>query len=68
MEGAHGAWFITSFWDQPEKTIAAEIAVGSAVGRAARQCGVAHLIYSSLESPAAMGAGFAFPTFDAKVC
>ena len=31
MAGAYGAWFITSFWDQPEKTTAAEIAVGQAV-------------------------------------
>lgn len=67
MTGSYGAFFITSFWDQPEKTIAAEIAVGEAVGRAAKQCGVQHLIFSTLESPAAMGAGFEFPTFDAKV-
>lgn len=67
LQGAYGCFFLTSFWDQREHTITAEIAVGEAVGRACKASNVQHVIYSSLESPAAMGAGFAFPTFDGKV-
>lgn len=66
MKGAHGAWFITSFWDSGEGTVAAEVQLGKNVAEAASRAGVEHLVYSTLESPA-VSVGQHFPTFDAKV-
>ncbi len=66
MEGAHGAWFITSFWDSGEGTVEAEVQLGRNVAEAASRTNVEHLVYSTLESPAA-SVGQHFPTFDAKV-
>lgn len=67
LRGAYGAWFITSFWDAGKGTVEAEVELGRNVAAAAANNGVKHLMYSTLESPAVMGAGFAFPTFDAKI-
>src|SRR3989338_9617569 len=66
MAGCHGAFFITSFWDSGKGTVEAEVALGYNVACAAKKCGVQHLVYSTLESPA-VSAGQSFPTFDAKV-
>jgi uncharacterized protein YbjT (DUF2867 family) len=66
MEGVHGAWFITSFWDSGEGTVEAEVQLGRNVAEAASRSRVKHLVYSTLESPAA-SVGQHFPTFDAKV-
>jgi uncharacterized protein YbjT (DUF2867 family) len=66
LEGAHGAWFVTSFWDSGELTVEAEVRLGRNVAEAASKSRVEHLVYSSLESPAA-SVGQHFPTFDAKV-
>ena len=66
MTGAYGAWFITSFWDSGVGTVEAEVADGQRVAEAAKACGVQHLVYSTLESPATTF-GDSFPTFDAKI-
>lgn len=66
LEGAHGAWFITSFWDSGAGTVEAEVRLGRNVAEAASSSRLEHLVYSTLESPAA-SVGQHFPTFDAKV-
>lgn len=66
LEGAYGAWFITSFWDSGVGTVEAEAELGRNVALAAKSQRVQHLIYSTLESPATQ-CGLSFPTFDAKV-
>ena len=66
MEGAYGAWFITSFWDSGVGTVEAEVADGRRVAQAAKKAKIQHLMYSTLESPATTF-GDSFPTFDAKI-
>ena len=66
LDGAHGAWFITSFWDSGIGTVEAEVTDGRSVAEAAKKCNVKHLVYSTLESPATTF-GDSFPTFDAKI-
>ena len=47
FEGAHGAFCVTFFWEHfsPEK----ELAQASAMARAAKQAGLEHVIWSTLE-------------------
>lgn len=47
FKGAHGAYCVTAFWEHfsPEK----EMAQAAAMARAARQAGVRHVIWSTLE-------------------
>ena len=73
--GAHGAFCVTNFWEHfsPEK----ELAQAAALARAAREAGVAHVIWSTLEDtrrfvpldddrmPTLMGR-YKVPHFDAK--
>ena len=66
LEGAYGAWFITSFWDSGIGTVEAEVQDGRNVAEAAKRNNIQHLIYSTLESPATTF-GDSFPTFDAKI-
>jgi len=66
LEGAYGTWFITSFWDSGKGTVPAEVELGRNVAQAAKENDVRHIVYSTLESPAAIS-GEHFPTFDAKV-
>jgi uncharacterized protein YbjT (DUF2867 family) len=53
LKGAHGAWFITTFWEV--KDSAKEIAQGAAVAKAAKEVGLNHLVFSSLDSPKKVG-------------
>ena len=73
--GAHGAFCVTNFWEHfsPEK----ELAQAGALARAAREAGVAHVVWSTLEDtrrfvpldddrmPTLMGR-YKVPHFDAK--
>lgn len=73
--GAHGAYCVTNFWEHfsPEK----ELAQAAALARAAREAGVAHVVWSTLEDtrrfvpldddrmPTLMGC-YKVPHFDAK--
>jgi uncharacterized protein YbjT (DUF2867 family) len=73
--GAHGAFCVTNFWEHfsPEK----ELAQAAALARAAREAGVAHVVWSTLEDtrrfvpldddrmPTLMGC-YKVPHFDAK--
>jgi len=75
FKGAHGAYCVTAFWEHfsPEK----EQAQAAAMARAARQAGVRHVIWSTLEDtrrwvpladkrmPTLMGK-YKVPHFDAK--
>jgi uncharacterized protein YbjT (DUF2867 family) len=75
LEGAHGAFFVTNFWEHfsPEK----EYAQAGNLARAARKAGVRHVIWSTLEDtrrwvpldddrmPTLMGS-YKVPHFDAK--
>ena len=75
FEGAHGAFCVTFFWDHmsPEK----ELAEAGSMAEAAKQAGVAHVIWSTLEDtrrfvpldddrmPTLMGK-YKVPHFDAK--
>ena len=75
FEGAHGAYCVTFFWDHlsPEK----EYAQAGAMAEAAKQAGVAHVVWSTLEDtrkqvpldddrmPTLMGK-YKVPHFDAK--
>lgn len=75
FEGAHGAYCVTFFWDHfsPEK----ELAEAAALASAARQAGLGHVIWSTLEDtrplvplsdprmPTLMGK-YKVPHFDAK--
>ena len=47
LAGAHGAYFVTFFWDHfsPEK----ELAEAAALAQAARKAGLGHVIWSTLE-------------------
>jgi len=53
LTGAHGAWFITTFWEV--KDPAKEIAQGAAVAKASKEVGLKHLVFSSLDSPKKFG-------------
>lgn len=66
LQGAYGLWFITSFWDSRKGTVEAEVALGRNVAAAAKEAGIKHLVYSTLESPAT-ASGLSFPVFDAKI-
>ena len=75
LEGAHGAYFVTNFWEHfsPEK----ETAQIANLARAAKRAGVRHVIWSTLEDtrewvpldddrmPTLMGS-YKVPHFDAK--
>jgi len=75
LEGAHGAYFVTNFWEHfsPEK----ETAQAGNLARAAKQAGVNHVIWSTLDDtrkwvpldddrmPTLMGK-YKVPHFDAK--
>ena len=75
LEGAHGAYFVTNFWEHfsPDK----EQAQAAALARAAKAAGVAHAVWSTLEDsrnfvpltdermPTLMG-HYKVPHFDAK--
>ena len=75
LEGAHGAYFVTNFWEHfsPDK----EQAQAAALARAAKAAGVAHAVWSTLEDsrnfipladermPTLM-ARYKVPHFDAK--
>jgi uncharacterized protein YbjT (DUF2867 family) len=75
LEGAHGAFFVTNFWEHfsPER----EQAQAAAMARAAKAAGVAHVVWSTLEDsrrfiplddprmPTLMGR-YKVPHFDAK--
>jgi uncharacterized protein YbjT (DUF2867 family) len=75
LEGAHGAFFVTNFWEHfsPEK----EYAQAGNLARAAKKAGVRHVIWSTLEDtrrwvpldddrmPTLMGS-YKVPHFDAK--
>jgi len=64
MTGAHGAWFITTFWEKMDPKY--EIGQGINVAKAAKEVGLQHLVFSSLESPKTYGATFDLPPFDDK--
>jgi uncharacterized protein YbjT (DUF2867 family) len=75
LEGAHGGFFVTNFWEHfsPER----EIAQAGNLARAAKRAGLAHVIWSTLEDtrrlvpldddrmPTLMGR-YKVPHFDAK--
>ncbi len=75
LQGAHGAYFVTNFWEHfsPDK----EKAQAAAMARAAKTAGIAHAIWSTLEDsrrfipladermPTLMGL-YKVPHFDAK--
>jgi uncharacterized protein YbjT (DUF2867 family) len=75
LDGAHGAYFVTNFWEHfsPDK----EQAQAAALARAAKAAGIAHAVWSTLEDsrnfialadermPTLMGR-YKVPHFDAK--
>ena len=75
LQGAHGAYFVTNFWEHlsPDR----EQAQAAAMARAAKAAGVAHVVWSTLEDsrnfipvgdprmPTLMGR-YKVPHFDAK--
>jgi uncharacterized protein YbjT (DUF2867 family) len=75
LQGAHGAYFVTNFWEHfsPER----ELAQAAAMARAAKAAGLQHVIWSTLEDsrrfvpladermPTLMG-HYKVPHFDAK--
>jgi len=63
LKGAHGAWFITSFWEV--KDPAKEIAQGANVAKAAKETGLQHLVFSTLGSTREFGIDL--PPFEDKV-
>jgi uncharacterized protein YbjT (DUF2867 family) len=65
MSGAYGAWFITSFWEKMDPKV--EIGQGASVAKAAKEVGLQHLVFSSLETPKKYGADFDLAPFDDKV-
>jgi len=65
LTGAYGCWFVTSFWDKMDPKV--EIDGGVNVGKAAKQAGVQHLVFSTLESPKKYGADFDLLPFEDKV-
>ena len=75
LQGAHGAYFVTNFWEHfsPER----ELAQAAAMARAAKAAGLQHVVWSTLEDsrrfvpladermPTLMG-HYKVPHFDAK--
>jgi len=65
MKGAHGAWFVTSFWEKMD--MKHEVGQGVNVAKAAKEVGLQHLVFSTLETPKKYGATFDLPPFETKV-
>jgi len=66
MQGVDGAFIITDFWKNPDKP-EIEIQEGKNIAEMCKECGVKHVVFSSLEYAKKMVQGkYEVPEFDTK--
>lgn len=69
LDGAHGVYLVTNFWEHFDAN--KEVEQVKRVAEIAKECGVKHLVFSTLEDTSAIDApvvkdGFKTPHFDGK--